>query len=80
MDHETQLRRAAERYAQDNDRIASQLATAAERRDRVIRAAAADGLTLRKIAQLVGISHQRVDQIVRSAEGSPVPPARPPLK
>jgi predicted DNA-binding protein YlxM (UPF0122 family) len=47
------LRDAAKQYAQ-----------AAAARDKAIRQAAKDGLSLRKIADAAGISHQRVHQIV----------------
>lgn len=64
MNHEQQLRRAAERYAADREKLKAQEAAAAARRDEVIRAAAAAGVTRRQIAEVVGVSHQRVNQIV----------------
>lgn len=38
-----------------------------ERQVDVVRRAAGEGYTRRRIAELVGLSHQRVDQIIRSA-------------
>jgi hypothetical protein len=53
MRQQASLREAASRYAD-----------AANARDKAIRRAAKDGLSLRKIAGAAGISHQRVHQIV----------------
>jgi hypothetical protein len=53
MDPTKQLQTAAKRYAD-----------AREARDRAIREAAAAGLTGRAIAEIVGLSHQRIHQIV----------------
>jgi hypothetical protein len=65
MELEEQLRQAGEQH----NRLAAELEEAAARRDELIRAAGGR-LTRRKIAQLVGISFQRVDQIVRGASRS----------
>jgi hypothetical protein len=54
MDPEIRLRRAAKRYAE-----------AKAERDQAIRDAAAAGMTRRAIAAAVGVSFQRVQQIVR---------------
>ena len=53
MDPKTALRRAAQRYE-----------AAREARDAAICAAAAAGMTRRAIAVEVGLSHQRVQQII----------------
>jgi hypothetical protein len=58
MGSPTELRRAAKRYEQ-----------AKAAREAAIREAAAAGMTRRAIAKEVGISFQRVQQIVRSANG-----------
>jgi DNA-directed RNA polymerase specialized sigma24 family protein len=56
----------AEEYVQRE----SELEQAAERlrveRDKAIKAAYGDGLPMAAIAQVLGMSHQRVSQIVRS--------------
>ncbi|HWF25196.1 MAG TPA: helix-turn-helix domain-containing protein [Solirubrobacteraceae bacterium] len=71
MDLEEKLRRAAQRYARDREKLEGEEAAANARRDEVIRQAADAGLTRRKIAQLVGVSHQRVNQIIHNGGGKP---------
>lgn len=56
-------------------RLTTELAPVEEERAQLIRAAAAEGLTRRRIAALTGISFQRVQQIV-SGNGSPANPPR----
>jgi predicted transposase YdaD len=63
MDIEEQLRRVGAKHG----KLAGQLVPIEEQRAELIREAAAKhGLSRRKIAKLVGISFQRVDQIVRN--------------
>ena len=54
MEPTERLKRATKRYTD-----------AKTERDQAIRDAAAAGLTRRAIAEIVGISHQRVQQIVK---------------
>jgi DNA-directed RNA polymerase specialized sigma subunit len=57
-------------FAETYARRESELERAADQlraeRDRAIRAAYKDGLPMKAIAQVMGMSHQRVSQIVRS--------------
>jgi DNA-directed RNA polymerase specialized sigma subunit len=46
--------------------LAEQLAALRDERDEAIRQAYRDGLPMKAIAQVLGMSHQRVSQIVRS--------------
>ena len=57
-------------FAKDYARRESELEKTADRlraeRDKAIKAAYKDGLPMKAIAQVMGMSHQRVSQIVRS--------------
>jgi hypothetical protein len=45
-------------------RVGAEFASVEHERDEAIRAVAADGMSLRQIAAVAGMSHQRVAQIV----------------
>lgn len=49
-------------------RAQKNLKDATEQRRRMIARAAKNGATLREIAEAVGLSHQRVDQILKESE------------
>lgn len=66
MDIEERLIRIGQRHGE----LLGQIAPVEEERAAAIREAAAAGLSRRRIASLLGISFQRVDQIVRSAEAA----------
>lgn len=61
MSPESQLRAASEAV----DKAAGNLEDAKQRRDELIRRAHADGVPMRTIAEWAGLSHQRVDQVLK---------------
>ena len=66
MDPATQLRRTSAKVARDQELLDREGARLQRRRDDAIRKAAAAGLSRRRIAELTGLSHQRIQQIVSS--------------
>jgi DNA-directed RNA polymerase specialized sigma24 family protein len=56
----------AKGYAKREDALERQAGALRDERDEAIRAAHRDGLPMASIAQIMGLSHQRVSQIVRS--------------
>ncbi|HET7060196.1 MAG TPA: hypothetical protein VFH99_02675 [Candidatus Saccharimonadales bacterium] len=68
--HAPQAKTRLKAFAKDYARRQGELEKAAERlreeRDEAVRAAYKDGLPMKAIAQVMGMSHQRVSQIVRS--------------
>jgi hypothetical protein len=65
MDAEQELRKTIARYDRAHHKASSEIAALDACRNDAIRDAAASGLTRRKIAEIVGLSFQRVQQIVR---------------
>jgi DNA-directed RNA polymerase specialized sigma subunit len=53
------------KYERERAKLERQAIKNAQRRAKAIRDAASAGLTLREIAELVGLSYQRVGQIVK---------------
>jgi hypothetical protein len=53
------------KYERERAKLERQAVKNAQRRDKAIREAASAGLTLREIAELVGLSYQRIGQIVK---------------
>jgi DNA-directed RNA polymerase specialized sigma subunit len=56
----------AEDYAKREAALEQTAEALRQKRDAAIRAAYSDGLPMKAIAQVMGMSHQRVSQIVRS--------------
>jgi DNA-directed RNA polymerase specialized sigma subunit len=65
-DARTRLAAFVEGYAERETALERQAESLRRERDQAIRRAYADGLPMTAIARTVGMSHQRVSQIVRS--------------
>jgi hypothetical protein len=62
---EESLRTAVRRYEQEKIKLDERAARNTAKRDEAIRKAHASGLTMREIAKIAGVSHQRVYQVVK---------------
>jgi hypothetical protein len=59
------LRTAARRYERERANLETRSLKNTEARDKAIRKAHGAGLTMREIAKIAGLSHQRVNQVIK---------------
>ncbi len=56
---------AVRRYERERTKLESRSLKNTEGRDKAIRRAHQEGLTMREIAKIAGLSHQRVNQVIK---------------
>jgi hypothetical protein len=61
------LRTAVREFEREKAKLDRQALQNTAKRDRAIRKAHASGLTMRQVAQIAGVSYQRVGQIVKDS-------------
>jgi predicted transcriptional regulator len=59
------LRTAAHRYERERAKLEARSLKNTEARDKAIRKAHEAGMTMREIANIAGLSHQRVNQVIK---------------